>query len=238
MSGERAKAGWRRFKHLPSGYWAIALLIVALVVLRIADPEFVERLRFAQFDLMQRMQPRETPNSPVVIVDIDEKSLNRLGQWPWPRTVLANLVTRLTAAGAAAVGFDVVFPEADRTSPGQIAETVSDLSPSTRDELARHPSNDSVFADSIKRARVVLGMAPQEAQPDASATFIQTPLALLGGNPRPHLYAFPGVVSNLPELDKVALGRGFFALTPESDGVVRRVPAVVRSGDVVIPAVR
>src|ERR1700734_3544535 len=87
------------------------LLLFALVPLRITDPLPIEELRLRTFDLFQVLRPREQTARPVVIVDIDEASLKEIGQWPWPRTVVADLVTRLTALGAAAIGFDAVFPE-------------------------------------------------------------------------------------------------------------------------------
>jgi adenylate cyclase len=93
------------------------LLLFALVPLRIADPLPIEELRLRTFDLFQVLRPREQKVRPVVIVDIDEASLREIGQWPWPRTVIADLVTRLRAAGAVAVGFDVIFAEPDRMSP-------------------------------------------------------------------------------------------------------------------------
>jgi adenylate cyclase len=97
-------------------------LLVALLVLRIADPAPIEELRLRTFDIFQILEPREATQRPVVIVDIDEDSLRKLGQWPWPRTRVAELVTRLTEAGALVIGFDVVFSEPDRLSPGVAAD--------------------------------------------------------------------------------------------------------------------
>src|SRR5436190_21622171 len=127
MNAETPVAGrWRRLRWILSAYWVVLLLLAGLVVLRLLDPEPLERLRFQQFDLSQQLYPRVDANSPITIVDIDEKSLAKLGQWPWPRSILAQLVDQLSANGAAAVGFDIVFPEPDRTSPELIAKSVAD----------------------------------------------------------------------------------------------------------------
>ena len=91
-------------------------------LVRIWDPLPVEALRLRVFDLYQLIAPREATPRPVAIVDIDEDSLKSLGQWPWPRTIVADLVTRVTQMGAVAIGFDVVFPEPDRISPALAAE--------------------------------------------------------------------------------------------------------------------
>src|SRR5271155_5447766 len=115
------------------------LLLLALVPLRIADPRPLEEIRLRTFDLLQVLRPREQTARPVVIADIDEASLKEIGQWPWPRTVVADLVTRLRELGAAAIGFDIVFPEPDRMSPGLLASTLHDLDDATRERLRGLP---------------------------------------------------------------------------------------------------
>src|SRR5471030_2696024 len=104
----------------------VALLLV-LAVLRVADPLPLEELRVRTFDIYQVIQPREVTERPVVIIDIDEKSLKALGQWPWPRTRVADLITRLTELGAVAIGFDIVFAEPDRLSHGLAADAFRNL---------------------------------------------------------------------------------------------------------------
>ncbi len=97
---------------------AVCLVMLAgLVMLRVWDPLPLRVVRLRTFDFYQRMAPFQPKIHPVVIADIDERSLKTYGQWPWPRTLLAALVTKLTKLGAAAIGFDVMFPEADRMSP-------------------------------------------------------------------------------------------------------------------------
>jgi adenylate cyclase len=135
------------------------VLLFALVPLRVIDPRPLEEVRLRAFDLFQVLRPREQIARPVVIVDIDEASLKEIGQWPWPRTVVADLVNRLNALGAVVIGFDVVFPEPDRMSPAVAAESFRGLDAETREKLAGLPSNDEVLAQAIKEARVVVGQA-------------------------------------------------------------------------------
>src|SRR3954463_4560762 len=97
------------------------LLLFALLFLRFTNPLPLEELRLRAFDIFQVIKPREATLRPVVIVDIDEPSLRQLGQWPWPRTRVAELITNLTRLGAAAIAFDVVFSEPDRLSPALAA---------------------------------------------------------------------------------------------------------------------
>ena len=98
------------------------VLLFALLFLRVTDPAPLEELRLRAFDIFQVIKPRVATQRPVVIVDIDEESLRKLGQWPWPRTRVADLVTRLTELGAAAIAFDMVFAEPDRLSPALAAD--------------------------------------------------------------------------------------------------------------------
>ena len=133
------------------------VLLIALAALRVADPLPIQELRIRVFDLFQVLHPREASQRPVVIVDIDEKSLKSIGQWPWPRTRIADLITRLTQMGALVIAFDIVFAEPDRMSPGIAAEAFRDLDDATRAKLRALPSNDAVFADALRKSPVVLG---------------------------------------------------------------------------------
>ena len=99
---------------LPLG---ILLLGVALQLWQPYPVEFVRNLVFDQYN---RWQPRDEQGSPVLFVDIDEASLERIGQFPWPRSIFADLVVKMTDAGSAAIAFDILFTEADRTAPSEI----------------------------------------------------------------------------------------------------------------------
>ena len=113
------------------------VLLFALVPLRVADPRPLEELRVRTFDLFQVLRPRAQTSRPVVIVDIDEASQKEIGQWPWPRTTVADLITRIAQLGAVAIGFDIVFPEPDRMSPA-VAEK------SFRRPRSRRPGPSSI----------------------------------------------------------------------------------------------
>ena len=173
---------------------AIALvLLVDLALLRIWDPLPVEALRLRTFDLYQLIAPRAATQRPVVIIDIDEDSLKALGQWPWPRTMVADMVTRVTQMGAVAIGFDVVFAEPDRSSPALAADSFHGLDEETRAKLKALPSNDAVLAEAIGNSRVVLGQTAL-AQASAPADDLpQTGFAVVGVTRRRRRAAAPRV---------------------------------------------
>src|SRR5260370_26389040 len=130
----------------------------ALTGLRIGNPPPLEELRLRTFDTYQKLAPRPPmPDSPVVILDIDEQSLSAFGQWPWPRTLVADLVTRLTNLGAAAVAFDIIFAEPDRLSTNLVAGALAHLDDETREKLRRPPSNDQVLAPAMRPTRAGRG---------------------------------------------------------------------------------
>src|SRR5215475_5046002 len=148
----------------------VLALIGGAVLLRYADPFFVRALRLIAFDNLQRLDPAPyDPNLPVRIVDIDERSLSVHGQWPWPRTTVRDLLLELTSKGAAAVAFDVLFAEPDRTSLEQIAKRLpADQAAALASAMAGQPSNDDLFAAALKETPSVLSIALGEG---ASADF-------------------------------------------------------------------
>src|SRR3981189_3454491 len=164
-------------------------LLIGLAALRIADPAPVEELRVRTFDTFQRIDPRVKTARPVSIVDIDEKSLAKLGQWPWPRTRIADLVTNLTRLGAVVIAFDVIFSEPDRLNPDVAADTFRNLDEVTREKLRALPSNDQVFAATMRRSRVVLGESGLPyVLSDLDKTLPVTGLAMLGEDPQRFMF--------------------------------------------------
>lgn len=224
---------------LGSGRLLALALLTALLALGVWDPAPVEILRLRVFDFFQRVEPREETIFPVVIVDIDEPSLAELGQWPWPRTVIAQLLDRLADSGAAAVGFDMVFAEPDRTSPAEIPRLMPGLPAEIAQALSTLPSNDDVLADSLRRyGRGVLGQvcySTSETTPTERNTRPFT-IAEIGGDPRPYLFNCAALLDNLETLSEAAAGLGSISLAPEIDDVVRRVPAALRVGERLVPA--
>jgi len=227
----------RLARRLASARLLCLVLLFALLFLRMSDPQALEELRLRAFDLFQVIQPRVATQRPVVIVDIDEESLRKLGQFPWPRTRIADLVTRLTRLGAAAIAFDVVFAEPDRLSPALAADAFRDIDEETRNKLRALPSNDQVMAEAVKQSRVILGETGlPELVPQSNAQRPPVGVAALGGDPKRFLINFPGLLRNVPLLDNAAAGRGLFSIRPERDGIVRRVPMVMQAQGLVMPS--
>lgn len=235
---KRLKALRRWFKR-KFGYARLLCLaiLIGLAALRIADPAAIEELRVRTFDTFQVIEPRVKTARPVTIIDIDEKSLAKLGQWPWPRTRIADLVDRLTGLGAVVIAFDIVFAEPDRLNPNVAADTIRNLDEETRNKLRALPSNDQILADAIQRSRVVLG---ESGLPYVLSEFDNslpvTGLAMRGEEPQRFLLDFPGLLRNVPVLEAAAAGRGLLTVRTERDGIVRRVPMLMLAQGATMPS--
>src|SRR5260370_28355450 len=220
----------RRWFKRRFGYARLACLalLVGFAALRVLDSAPIEELRVRTFDGFQRIDPRKKTARPVTIIDIDDKSLEKLGQWPWPRTRIADLVPELTRLGAVVIAFDVVFSEPDRLNPDAVAAALRNLDEASRERLRALPSNDQVFADAIRASRVVLGESGLTEELVAlDKTLPETGLAMLGEEPQRFMFHFTGLLRNTPVLEHAAAGRGLFTIQPERDGIVRRAPVIM-----------
>lgn len=224
MPGARAnpdRAGARLATLLP----VLGLLLCTLWFLSGAQP--VVHARHAFFDQLQRWQPRPALSPPAVtVVDIDDDSLARLGQWPWPRSRMAALTERLQGAGALAIGFDMIFSEADRSSP-RAALDLWPLQADLRKSIAALPDHDERFARALDGGRTVLGYALRDSATQGSPLPPKFGVNVRGTLDPSTLLGFSGRLASLPALEQAAAGLGHVSVIEDSDGVVRKVPAMV-----------
>jgi len=225
----------KRLPKLTAGSLVTFAAVAVGALLYLLEPLPLQVLRNAVFDQYQRWHPRSYEAVPVRVLDIDEESLKRLGQWPWPRTRIAELIARLQEAGAAAIGFDVVFAEADRTSPKSML-ALWNLPEDVRQRLTGIPDHDQVMAEALRGANVVLGFAVEREGPEAALPARPFRVVNSGGSPLPFLHSFASAIASIGVLESAAAGNGALTFIPDTDGVVRRVPLVVRLRDQVMPS--
>ncbi len=213
------------------------LVLLGALGARVADLSVLARLRTFAFDNYQRIKPRvPADDMPVRIVDIDEASLAEYGQWPWPRTVLARLVQKLTEQGAAVIAFDVIFAEPDRSSIERVLRTLPDDEQRREMErlAAKFPDNDEVFAAAIAAAPVVTGFSfdrKGRSQPPRRFFGVAHSSGETDARNVSELIAqfIPrqaGAVKTIDVLEAAAKGNG--SVTPDRSSVVRRVPMLFR----------
>lgn len=170
----------------------------------------------------------------MAVVLIEENSIARYGQWPWPRTRLAELVERIAGYQPMAIGLDLVFPEPDRFSPGAMAAELPGLPEDLRRALEGQPTNDERFARAIRGRNVVLGLSA-ESQPDPRFTRAprSQPVVMAGGPVA--LRRYPGHIGNVPVIDAAAAGRGALNAGAQ-DQVVRIVPLAIDVQGAAVPS--
>lgn len=186
-----------------------SLILLAALGLRTSGLSEVESLQNKVFDSLQALRPRPRQPAPVRVIDIDDESLKRLGAWPWPRAQSARLVSRLSELGAKTVAFDIVFAEPERSDPALVK--------------------------AMAKTAVVTGFT-LSSHPNETFPALKSGFAYSGDAPLRHLPDFPGAVSSLPAFEAAAAGNGGFSLVPESDGVIRRLPLLLRRGEALYPS--
>ena len=220
----------------------VVAVTVGALALWMAEPLVVDQLRLAQFDQFARWQPRPYTPVAVRIVDIDEESLKAVGQWPWPRTRVADLVDRLADAGVLVVAFDVLLSEPDRTAPAAMAKVWRN--PEFNALSAALPDPDTILAHSLKGTPVVLGSnllrntgLAAGGDPPVAAALPPYRVVVSGQDGAAKaVQGFGAVVPPLPVLLAQASGVGALNAAPDRDGVVRRVPLLLGVGNELIPS--
>ena len=232
--------GRRRARSTRWGFVAAAPGLIAtalLVTLQIAHVPALDQLGLLTFDAYQRAAPRPYQPVPVRVVDIDDESIARLGQWPWPRTELARLTRTLGDAGAASIAYDVVFSEPDRTSPARVAAMLRGNPDAKGDyaDVAALADHDVLLGEAIARTPTVAGFflthEANRARPGHSSGF-----AVSGASPLASLPAFRGAITALPVIAHDAAGEGFVSFAGDGDGVVRATPLLSRLDDQIVPS--
>ena len=189
-------------------HWTIGLLTLAiLTIIGLGDPQIKEILRLKSFDLILQSETKEV-SPDIGVVTIDEKSIEKYGQWPWNRRILADLVVKLREAQVGIIVMPILFSEYDRMG------------------------GDEAFVNTINQMGVVIA---QVGTTQINKNAVPRGVAKIG-DPLPWLYEWPGMLGPIPELGQYADGVGVINTAPEIDGVVRRVPLIMRIGEETYPA--
>ncbi len=223
---------------------ALAVLL-ATIEWRALYPGFFQSLQDITFDYYQRIKPREPAPTPIRIIDIDDESLRKFGQWPWPRTRISKIIEQLSDLGAAAIAFDVVFAETDRTTGSEIIRQLDEIDWPEREKLRpvldSLPDNDRMLAFAMGKAAIVLGFfslppSTSNESPDKMPE-VKARYAFGGSDPTPLLIQVVNSVSSLDILEKSASGIGLATTSPLTrDDVIRRVPMFISDAKSIYPS--
>lgn len=191
------------------------------------------------YDMLLISEPKVPASASTVIVEIDERSLETLGQWPWPRVVMAQLLRKIASMDPSATAIDMVFPEPDRTSPAALESfyrnvfhldiALSGLPDALRD-------NDGLFADAVAGMNVTLALFFDPiASVQTKQCFLPRASTIDWAHDVEEVFSSPYLVCNLPVLQRAANGAGHIQASADNDGIFRRLALFIRHNDTLIP---
>ena len=216
-------------------YLIYLIILVLLIALKIANPSFVKSISNLSFDLYQKIFTLNKNDSDVVIIDIDEKSLGKFGQFPWSRSVFAKILEKVNQSDPKAVGFDIFFTEKDKQSPDEIIKSYN-LIPADVSELQNLKGHDEIFREQLEKSKsitAVLGSnVPSHSNYDrkAKARFLSK-----GGDPKNFTYSYTYSIGSLETLEKSVKGLGSISFLDQTDGIIRSLPLLVRFDNKIYP---
>ncbi|MDF1722855.1 MAG: CHASE2 domain-containing protein [Minwuia sp.] len=221
------------------GFWrgrALGLVVLALCL--IIDIAFLtdNPLRRELYDVSQQLMPRPVESDLPVIVAIDERSIAEIGQWPWPRTVVADLIDRMGQGGAITIGVDVLFLDPDRQSPRHITARMDDPPAGVVSYLQSLPDYDEELAATIAQWPVVLGLGGTRSRAGFNGPVRAFPVAFADPSLKDLLVTFPGADQSVEQVSRSATGQGLLNAIEDPDAIIRRIPAVALVDGRPVPA--
>ena len=215
-------------------YFVFLIVLTLLIFLKILNPAFIKSVSYLSFDLYQKIFAEEK-ESEVVIIDIDEQSLGKFGQFPWNRKVFAKILDQLNIHNPKAIGFDIFFTEKDKQSPEAIIKSYG-LIPSDVADIQNLKSPDDIFSKKLKESKSIIAVlgsnVPSHSNYDrkAKARFLSK-----GGDPKNFTYSYPHSIGSLEKLEKNVKGLGSISFLDQLDGIIRSLPLIVQFDKKIYP---
>jgi len=221
------------FKY--KNYLIFLSILILLISLKIINPSFVKSVSFLSFDLYQKIFPLKKNHSNVVIIDINEESLGKFGQFPWNRTIFAKIIKNVELNKPKSIAFDVFFAERDKQSPEEIISAYN-IIPSDVKDLQNLKDPDEIFKNQLSKSNTVLAVLGSNVP--SHGNYNRIPKAKFfskGGNPKNFTYNFPYSIGSLERLEKNVKGLGSISFLDQSDGIIRSLPLIVRFNEKLFP---
>ena len=224
----------KAFLQKYTNYLIFLVILLLLITLKIVNPSFIKSVSYLSFDLYQKIFAQKK-NSEVVIIDIDENSLGKFGQFPWNRNVFAKILDQLNSANPKAIGFDIFFTEKDKQSPEEIIKSYN-LIPSDVADLQKLKGPDDNFSEKLKESKSIIAVlgsnVPSHSNYDrkAKARFLSK-----GGDPKQFTYSYPFSIGSLEKLEKNVKGLGSISFLDQLDGIIRSLPLIVQFNKKIYP---
>ena len=222
------------FKY--KNYLIFLLILILLILLKSFNPNFIKSISFLSFDMYQKILPLNKQDSEVIIIDIDEKSLGKFGQFPWNRSIFAKIIENVNRSNPKAIGFDIFFSEKDKQSPEEIIKSYNILSNDVINYLINIKSHDERFRKQLESSKSVLAIlgssVPSHSSYErkAKARFL-----FKGGDPNKFTFNYPYSIGSLEKLEESVKGLGSISFLDQTDGIIRSLPLILRFNKKIYP---
>jgi len=227
-------------------YLIFLLILILLIILKSFNPNYIKSISFLSFDMYQKVFPIKKQDSNVVIIDIDEKSLSKFGQFPWSRSIFAKIVKNVTESKPKAIGFDIFFSEKDKQSPEEIikAYKLNQTEVGEFEDIMENlvvgiiKDHDEIFREQLENSKSVLAVLGSNVSSHGSydrkakARFLSK-----GGDPKEYTFNYPYSIGSLEKLEKSTKGLGSISFLDQTDGIIRSLPLIVRFNKKIYPTI-
>ena len=205
-------------------YIYLGVIFLLLIIIKFINPPIIKKISFISYDFYQKAFNRGEVKD-VTIVDIDEKSIAKVGQFPWRRDIYSKILYNLNQHSPRAIAFDIVFSEEDRQNPQDLLSQLQKES----DQFINIevPNTNKIFIDSLKQSKVVLPILG-EPKDNFVKNNSKPKLRVIakGDNPKNFIYKYKNKITSLEEINNAASGIGSISLIPNIDGIIRNVPVL------------
>ena len=217
-------------------YISFIVILLILIFIRIQNPGFVKSISNISFDAYQKIFKYNEVQNDVIIVDIDEPSLSKFGQFPWSRNIFSQILDNINENNPKAVGLDIFFSEKDKQSPEEIIKTYSIEDEYTKKTLQSIEGHDEKFQKTLKETKSVLAvfgsLIPTKGTFDRKG---KAKIFAKGGNVKNFVYNYKHSLGSIPILEKNSKGLGSINYITQSDAVVRSLPLIMLFNEKLFP---
>jgi len=218
-------------------YISFTIILLILIIIRIQNPEFVKSISSISFDSYQKIFKYNEKQDDIIIVDIDEPSLAKFGQFPWGRNVFSKILENINKENPKSIGFDIFFSEKDKQSPEEIIKTYSIEDVNIKNALQSIEGHDEKFQKTLKETKSVLAVFGSLVP--TKGTYNRKGKARIfakGGNVKNYVYNYKYSLGSIPILEKNSKGLGSINYITQSDAVVRSLPLIMVFNDKLFPS--
>ena len=205
------------------------IVICFLIIIYNFETNLKKRISFLNYDLYQNIFEEDFSTNKVVIVDIDEKSIEKIGQFPWRRDVYSTILENLNTAEVSVIAFDIFFSEEDTQNPVKIFK---EFNLNSENIL----NSDELFLGSIKNSNIILPLVGATKEVKKNNFSPKANIITKGEDPLNYLYNYQGYISSLDKFNNAAKGLGSISIIDSEDGILRYVPLILNIDNEIIPS--